>query len=521
MSKWNAFSRRAALGAFGAAALRGLSAGAAAVPSLAAASRPEATGSDANAGTWKMLVLNSSSQVAVPAPAPVNDAAYLAEVAAVKAAQSKITAGQRQSMDYWSRGGVIRWNEILLELVSKLNLPPAPLPDGSYPVPDSSNPFADPNFPFANPPYAARAYSYVAVAQYEALKAAWYYKYLYNRQAPTRVDSGVQALRPSLDLPAYPSEEAVLSGVATTMLQLLFPTEVEYFTLKAAQQREAALLSGRATASDISAGLALGQAVANLVIARARTDGMGASVGTPAVWQSFVDQTTARGEIPWRSLEDPPRPPMLPLFGRVTPWMMTAADLLAERPAAPPSTSSAQMAKEVAEVYETVSRLTRRQMAIAYNWSDGVGTPTPPGRWNLIATPHIADAGYSEVRIARIFAMLNMAMHDAAVACWDTKFAYYNPRPVQLDPRIKTVIGLPNFPSYTSGHSTFSAAAAEVLSYFFPNAKASFEADRDEAAISRLYGGIHYRADIEVGKYCGQRVGSYTVRFAREDGADA
>ena len=126
-------------------------------------------------------------------------------------------------MDYWSRGGVLRWNEILLELVAKANLAPAPLPNGTYPFPDANNPFADPTFPFANPPYAARAYSYVSVAQYEALKVAWYYKQLYNRAAPSRVDSGVQALRPDLDLPAYPSEDAVLSGVTLQVPHLAAP----------------------------------------------------------------------------------------------------------------------------------------------------------------------------------------------------------------------------------------------------------------------------------------------------------
>ena len=79
------------------------------------------------------------------------------------------------------------------------------------------------------------------------------------------------------------------------------------------------------------------------------------------------------------------------------------------------------------------------------------------------------------------------------------KYFYFNPRPSQMDPELKTIIGLPNFPSYTSGHSTFSGAAAEVLSYLFPGGRADFEAQRDEASISRLYGGIHYRSDLEVG----------------------
>jgi membrane-associated phospholipid phosphatase len=148
-----------------------------------------------------------------------------------------------------------------------------------------------------------------------------------------------------------------------------------------------------------------------------------------------------------------------------------------------------------------------------------VSTPTPPGHWNFIAHPYFATANFSEVRTARAFALLNMAM-DAAVATWDTKFAYYNPRPSQLDPGIRTVIGLSNFPSYISGHSTFSAAAADVLTYLFPAGGAFFRAQRDEAALSRLYGGIHYRSDIEVGKQVGERVAGYTIRAAHIDGAD-
>jgi membrane-associated phospholipid phosphatase len=190
---------------------------------------------------------------------------------------------------------------------------------------------------------------------------------------------------------------------------------------------------------------------------------------------------------------------MLPNFGRVLAWMMTPTDVARERPGPPPSTSSAQMAQEVAEVQDTLERLSREQLAIALLWNDGAGTYTPPGHWNDIATEYVRDARMSEVRAARVFALLNMAMHDAAVGCWDTKFAYFNPRPSQLDARIKTSIGLPNFPAYTSGHSTFSSAATAVLSYLFPAGASSFEAMRGEAAISRLYGGIHYRADIETG----------------------
>jgi membrane-associated phospholipid phosphatase len=386
-------------------------------------------------------------------------------------------------------------------------------------VPDANNPFAYPTFPFGNPPYAARAYSYVAVAQYEALKVAWYYKYLYNRPAPSQVDRNVQALIPEND-PGYPSEDAVLAGVTAQLLRLLFPTSVDEINAKAAEQQQVAMLSGKASASDIAAGMALGQAVATLFQARAGSDGMRTAGGNAAIWQALADTATARGEVAWKSQETPPRPPMLPLFGNVRAWLMSPTDIVNERPPAPPSTSSSLMAQELAEVKRAVNHVTREQLATVYKWADGVSTPTPPGHWDLIAAPYIAKAQFSEVRAARAFALLNMAMHDAAVACWDAKYAYFNPRPSQLDRSIKTLVGLPNFPSYVSGHSTFSAAAAAVLSYLFPDGASYFDAQKEEAAMSRLYGGIHYRSDIEIGKDHGKRVAGYTLRFAQQDGAD-
>lgn len=485
-----------------------------------ATARLRAASADAGAGNWRMIVLTGPTQFAVAAPGSTTGLDYQAELNAIKSAQGRLTADQRKAIDYWSRGGVLRWNEILLGLVARYNLPPVPLADNSYPVPDANNPFADPQFPFANPPYAARAYSYVTVAQFDALKAAWYYKYLYNRPAPWRVDSAIKPMMPTSDLPAYPSEDAVLSGVTAEMLKLLFPAAVEEITLKAAEQRQAALLSGRATSSDLAAGLALGQAVATAFVARAGADGMRTAGGSPAIWAAMAAGATARGEMPWKSMDNPPRPPMLPLFGNVRAWMMTPADIVRERPGPPPSTSSELMAREVAEVRRYVDGGTREELAIANFWADGPSTPTPPGHWNFIAHPYVQKADLSEVRAARVFAMLNMAMHDAAVGCWDVKYFYFNPRPSHMDPELKSIIGLPNFPSYTSGHSTFSGAAAEVLSYLFPSGATEFERQKEEASISRLYGGIHYRTDLEVGKAHGKRIGGYTVSFARVDGAD-
>lgn len=480
----------------------------------------EASSLDANAGNWRMIALTGPNQFVVPAPAALGSPAYQAELSAIKTAQGQLTDAQRQAIAYWSGGGVLRWNQIVRGLVARFNLPPAPATNGTYPVPDAENPFADPNFPFANPAYAARAYSYVSAAQADALKSAWYWKFQHNRLSPAKMDNTVNALMPVSDLPAYPSEDAVLSGVTVEMLKVLFPVAVEEITLKAAEQRNAALWSGKAAASDIAAGLALGKSVATVFIARAGADGLRTAGGSPALWQSLADAAIARGEIPWISQEVPARPPMLANFGQVRGWMMTPPEMVAERPVPPPSTGSQQMAEELAEVRHTVDNLTRDQLAIALRWNDGAGTYAPPGHWNDIAAEYLRDAKMSEVRMARSFALLNMAMHDAAVGCWETKFFYFNPRPSQLDPRIKTPIGLPNFPAYSSGHSTFSAAAVTVLSYLFPEATSTLTTLRDEAAISRLYGGIHYRSDIEGGKGHGTRIGGYTVRFAQQDLAD-
>ena len=474
---------------------------------------------DANAGSWRMIVLGTPNQVAVVAPAATTSDVYKAELAAIKSAQASMTPTQRERIDYWAGGGVLRWNQILRGLVARYNLPPAPRADGSYIFPDANNPFGDPGFPFANPPYAARAYSYVAVAQYEALKAAWFYKYQYNRLSPAKQDTEIRALVPVSELPSYPSEDAVIAGVTVAMLQVLFPAAVEEVTRRGAEEREAALLSGKATSSDLAAGLALGRSIATLVLARAGADGTANAVGTPSQWASLVVAAEARGEIPWISREIPTRPPMLPNFGAVQAWSLSSAEIAAIRPPAPAPTSSTAMAAETEEVRRTVDGLTRAQRAIAQKWNDGAGTYTPPGHWNDIAAEYIRDARMSEVRAARAFAMLNMAMHDASVACWEAKYYYFNPRPSQLDARIKTDIGLPNFPAYPSGHSTFSAAAATVLGYLFPGSASAFGEMADEAGISRLYGGIHYRSDIVEGKAHGARVGAFSVRRGQADGS--
>ncbi|MEO6356442.1 MAG: phosphatase PAP2 family protein, partial [Ferruginibacter sp.] len=316
------------------------------------------------------------------------------------------------------------------------------------------------------------------------------------------------------------SEDAVVEGTAVEMLKLLFPGDQDYIQQRAEEHRRARIISGANVRSDIEAGEALGKAVAQKFAARARGDRAGAAVGTPTIWAKLETDCTARGETPWYSLEIPKRPPMLPVFGKTKAFLFDSLTALSLRPAAPPAVGSKQMKDETEEIYQMVKNPTRERTAIVQFWADGVATYTPPGHWDAIASEDFITKNFSEVRWARNMALLNMSLMDAAIVCWDTKNYYYNPRPTQLNPAIKTLTGIPNFPSYISGHSTFSSAAATILAHIIPERATAYEAMAQEASMSRMYGGIHFRSDCVVGLTVGKNVGNYAIQRALTDGAE-
>ena len=473
---------------------------------------------DETGGNWKPCVLTSGDDIKIPDALAITTPQYLQELQELKTTQAAVTAEQKAAITYWSAGATLRWNEIMRALVAKYNLAPQNNVDGTYPIPDANNPFNYPLFPFSNPPYAARAYAYVSVAQYDALVAAYKLKQQYKRPAPYKTDARITPSVPKSDLSSYPSEEAALATASVELLKFLFPGEIEFLTKKAEEARNVKLWAGAAVKSDIIAGDSLGRAVANKILAKAKSDGMKNAIGTQVKWDSLAQTRVALGEIPWKSLETPVRPPMLPFYGGVQVWLIPTVETV--RPKPPISTKSVELQTQLAEVKSFTTNPTRENLAIVHLWADGTGTQTPPGHWNAIACDDIKKAQMSEIRTARNLALLNMALMDAAICCWDTKSFYYYPRPSQLDNSIKTLTGLPNFPSYTSGHSTFSGAAATVLSYIFPNNKTTYENMAKDASNSRLFGGIHYRMDCEVGLQVGASVGNYAIQRAKTDGAD-
>lgn len=475
------------------------------------------TKTDTNAGNWKPILLSNPSDITCPVALPISQL----EINELKSLQSQMTDEDRANINYWSAGAVLRWNEIMRELVAKNNIPPAANPDGTYPVPSAANPFAYPTFPFANPPYAARAYAYLSAAQYDALVVAYHYKKQTKRSFPNQVDASIKTHFSNSSGSSYPSEDATVMAASVEILKLMFPADIDFINQKAAEHMKARLVGGGNFKSDIDAGEQIGKAVAAKFINRAKNDKAGVAGGNALAWENLKQQAINRGEIPWICQESPPRPPMLPLFGNVAPFLFPNETIAKSiRPAAPPSVNSEKFKTELEEVYQVSNNLTRDQERIANFWADGLRTYTPPGHWNYIASTDFVNQNYSEPRWARNMALLNMALMDAAIVCWDAKYYYYNPRPMQIDTRIKTILGCPNFPAYISGHSTFSGAAATVLGYILPQYTQKYTDYAKEASESRIYGAIHYRSDCEIGLITGNKVGNYAIERGKIDGAE-
>lgn len=282
-------------------------------------------------------------------------------------------------------------------------------------------------------------------------------------------------------------------------------------------------------------GVALGLATAEAVLRWRAADGEVARRS---------DYRPRTGPGLWRPTPAGYRPPLLPGWGRVAGFAV--ADPAAFRPPPPPAVGTPEYERAYAEVAalgraDSPTR-TRDQTEVAHFWADGEGTVTPPGHWNRIAQAVAADRRLSLADAARLFAVLNAAMADAAVVCWDCKYRFDVWRPVtavrEVDPAWSPLLPTPPFPAYTSGHSSFSGAAAAALAAFFGTDEVAFATTSDglpgvtrsfrrfsaaaeEAGMSRVYGGIHWQFDNTAGLRCGREVGEAVARrFGLPDRAD-
>ncbi len=142
------------------------------------------------------------------------------------------------------------------------------------------------------------------------------------------------------------------------------------------------------------------------------------------------------------------------------------------------------------------------------------------GYWDAQAASFIGDGGLDEQDASHLFAVLNAAAMDATIGCWEAKYHYLFTRPTLVRPNgpPNFPYTLPNHPSYPSGHSCVSSASAAVLSHYFPSQAAQLEAQVVEAGLSRIYGGIHYRFDVEAGHALGRSTAEWALAYDGERG---
>jgi membrane-associated phospholipid phosphatase len=382
---------------------------------------------------------------------------------------------------------VLRWNEDLLDVIRR---------EGTV------------------PPVAARAMAMTQVAIFDAVDAIRpsYVPYLTQLQAPR-----------SASIPAAVAEAGY------EVLVHLFPAE-------RASLRSELLASLNTVAAGLPRlqGAAVGKQAADAILAARAHDGSGAT----------VTYTPGTGPGQWQ-----PTPPafaaaILPQWPNVTPFTMTSGAQF--RPAPPPALTSAAYTAAFDEVkaFGAANSTVRtpEQTLIAKFWADGTGTATPPGHWNEIAQTVARTRHTTLEQNARLFALLDLALADAGIVAWDCKYADSFWRPVTAiraadtdgnpqttaDPTWTRLLPTPAFPSYISGHSTFSATAAAVLANFFgtdritftttsnavpgaPRTFTSFSAAAAEAGQSRIYGGIHWQFDNQAGLACGRALGRYVA----------
>ncbi len=341
------------------------------------------------------------------------------------------------------------------------------------------------------------------------------------------IDRTHQPYKFFLTAPAGTSPDAAAVGAAYEIMTVLYqPIRAQaddlYETWRASVPQDVAAING----------LALGQHVAQLLLQDRAADG------------SSTDVPYIPSDAPGQWRRTPPffRPPVTPGWRYVTPFCLP--ELEAFLPGPPPALDSAEYAealnyvKAIGSLNSTLR--TDEQTLIAKFWSDFSYTSMPPGHWHLIAETLARTRNNSLIDNARLFALISLAQADGAIACWEVKYRYNFWRPVTAieradedgnpltdpDPNWTQLLASPNFPSYTSGHSTFSKASAQVLTHFYGTDALTFDttgdavpgvirtfhslaACADEVGMSRVYGGFHFTFDNLAGKECGQKVGDF------------
>ncbi len=399
----------------------------------------------------RLWVLDSPSQFRLPPP-PDADTTRT-ELQALRAMMAQRDAAATQRMAWWEAvAPSYRWQQVALAESMREGLP-------------------------VN--IASRRLALLHTAIADALRAAQDSQAAHGRARPDGAPGA-----------SYPDTHAVAAGVAGAVLADLFPRRAEAMTRLAEEAGRARLLAGVAYPSDVAAGLALGRQVAAVAIARGRAD------RTTLPWSG----TAPTGPGVWTGT------PALPQAAGWRPWLLDRPDAL--RPAAPDDAAMQAELQQVRAAPRTPITSERARF-----WEYGAGGLRVHEFWNGHAQRLLLESGKAQdaMESARILALVNVALYDAGIACWDAKYAHWAMRPAQRDPSLQTLVPAPSHPSFPSAHSCFSFAAAGVLAAAFPADAEELTGMAREAGEARIWAGIHYPMDVVAGQRIGEQVAERAI----------
>ena len=345
-------------------------------------------------------------------------------------------------------------------------------------------------------PFVARALALVNVAIYDATIATWDAKYTYNRPRPAAANPSLVTLIPTPDSPSYPEEYAAAAGAAAAVLAYLFPDNAGMYAAKAEEAAHSRVAAGVAYPSDVAAGLALGQAVAEKVIAIAMAD------SSDAKWDGT--RPAGPGILTTEN-------PVLPMSGTWRTWALESGDQLRAEP--PPAYDSEQTLAELTEI-KTITR-TFPLASKSMFWHT---FHAAYGYWfnDLSLGLFETKQDRNPPRAALAYSALAVAAYDTIVACFESKYAYWRIRPNQLDPEVTTLFNTPGHPSYPAAHACASTSVSHIIADFIPTHAEAILAAGAEAGESRIWAGIHYRSDVEAGSKLGAEAAAVVLERVHE-----
>ncbi len=379
------------------------------------------------------------------------------------------------------------------------------------------------------PPVASRSFAYLSIAAFEATAS--------GPGTLKSLSGQIQGLpiAPQRAVGKAYDEAVVMQAAMATMVESLFSNTgpTGHHAITAFENKMARDVKQNVPENVVKRSEIFGRHLAESILKWSMDDG-GAVIQNMGFSSDYVLTKGPGHWVPTNTV-DLQQKPLLPNWGKNRSFAMPNGATC--KLPAPPEYSedkNSEFYKQAMEVVDAKTNITPEQKALARFWADdAMLSVTPPGHWISIAFQILEKQNADMDKSVDVLARLSIAQADAFIGCWNAKFQYDLLRPLTyikrvIDPKWETLINTPPFPEYPSGHSTQSAAAALVLSQAFgenfaftdetgtkdglkPRSFISFFAAAEEAGMSRLYGGIHYRAAIESGLAQGRCIGAFAT----------